>query len=575
MPERRWKVPNIDPEPLYQLSEQRPPLLGYAGRAPLFVAQGEAVLLFVLEGSGHLDTGEQRLQMVPGTLLLKQGMADLRWLEQQTWGRVRFALLVVDGISSLRFVHSLISNFGSVHQLPVTSKPVRELLATISWALARKHRDLLDESLRVHDTISHIQEFLTDHRPSFHHLVLSEPDELWRFPLPLLQLTLSDWAVKLGYSRSALARNLRRRWGMAPGRAIQMARLRRAAHTLARSTASVGDIARDVGFSSGRSFILSFKRRYGATPQRWRSGKEAAEEARQTLSDRPIYREKHALIEGFRDSRVASRPVVRNWDGHYYRLFQCGLLHRPEYRVHDNSLNTMEYLGVWLLTLGGQGRFETGGSVHELEPGVVLNFNQPSFSRWQTPRDCKRWDRLAVYFTWEIAMGYFNHLQRRYGSVHRMRRDSVPALIAAEMVRRSRSRRVYSVQAWSRLGFRFLTEWHRWLQAQVASRNARPVTLFTESSLVSYQPRTIKNFAKRIGYSRPYLSKRLREQWDTSPGKVMRRVRMEEAAMILRGTNRRVAFIAQRVGFRSVAAFCRSFKRLYGQSPLRYRHQQR
>jgi AraC-like DNA-binding protein len=81
---------------------------------------------------------------------------------------------------------------------------------------------------------------------------------------------------------------------------------------------------------------------------------------------------------------------------------------------------------------------------------------------------------------------------------------------------------------------------------------------------------TVEKAATICGYHRRRLSRELRKQ-GTTISKEIARLRSERASNDLASTNRRVAEIAQTVGFTDPTVFSRAFKNWTGQSPQEYR----
>ena len=81
---------------------------------------------------------------------------------------------------------------------------------------------------------------------------------------------------------------------------------------------------------------------------------------------------------------------------------------------------------------------------------------------------------------------------------------------------------------------------------------------------------TVEKAATICGYNRRRLSRELREQ-GTTISREIARLRSERASKGLADTNRRVAEIAQTVGFTDPTVFSRAFKNWTGQSPQEYR----
>ncbi len=82
---------------------------------------------------------------------------------------------------------------------------------------------------------------------------------------------------------------------------------------------------------------------------------------------------------------------------------------------------------------------------------------------------------------------------------------------------------------------------------------------------------TLSNLAREAAMSRTAFACRFRDIMGMPPGSFMTRVRMTQAADLLRSTRLTMTAIAGKCGYRSDAAFSRSFKRLFGKSPHTYR----
>jgi AraC-like DNA-binding protein len=83
-------------------------------------------------------------------------------------------------------------------------------------------------------------------------------------------LTVADLARAAGLSPAHFSREFRRTFGEAPHQYLLTRRLERAAALLRNTDRSVTDICFDVGLSSLGSFVTSFRRAHGLTPQAYR-----------------------------------------------------------------------------------------------------------------------------------------------------------------------------------------------------------------------------------------------------------------------------------------------------------------
>lgn len=77
--------------------------------------------------------------------------------------------------------------------------------------------------------------------------------------------------------------------------------------------------------------------------------------------------------------------------------------------------------------------------------------------------------------------------------------------------------------------------------------------------------------ADALGLSRRHLTRRVKEATGESPGKLLRRMRLDRAAQLLRETSKDISEIARAVGFNSPSHFSKSFQRQFGTSPSRFR----
>jgi signal transduction histidine kinase/ligand-binding sensor domain-containing protein/CheY-like chemotaxis protein len=81
----------------------------------------------------------------------------------------------------------------------------------------------------------------------------------------------------------------------------------------------------------------------------------------------------------------------------------------------------------------------------------------------------------------------------------------------------------------------------------------------------------VGELAKAVFQDRSHLFRRTRELLGESPSDLLRRVRLERAAELLRQNRGSVAEVAYAAGFNSVSNFCRTFRVMYGATPSEYR----
>lgn len=81
----------------------------------------------------------------------------------------------------------------------------------------------------------------------------------------------------------------------------------------------------------------------------------------------------------------------------------------------------------------------------------------------------------------------------------------------------------------------------------------------------------VGELAKAVFLDRSHLFRRTKELLDETPSDLLRRVRLERSALLLKESEGGVAEIAYACGFNSVSQFCRSFRVAYDATPSEYR----
>ncbi|GAK42444.1 AraC family transcriptional regulator [Paenibacillus urinalis] len=82
---------------------------------------------------------------------------------------------------------------------------------------------------------------------------------------------------------------------------------------------------------------------------------------------------------------------------------------------------------------------------------------------------------------------------------------------------------------------------------------------------------TIKSVADYVGVERTHFTKTFHKTYGISPMKYMQELRMNEAKLLLTGTNYKLGEIAQSVGYPDLFSFSKAFKSYEGVSPAKYR----
>lgn len=101
----------------------------------------------------------------------------------------------------------------------------------------------------------------------------------------------------------------------------------------------------------------------------------------------------------------------------------------------------------------------------------------------------------------------------------------------------------------------------------------------TEKEMISYIQQnftreiSLKEFGKQFHLSEKYISRYFKEHFHITLSQYINHLRLEHARQILQETTLSITEVAMQSGYENVSYFIRSFKKMYGMSPLKYRKQ--
>jgi len=85
------------------------------------------------------------------------------------------------------------------------------------------------------------------------------------------------------------------------------------------------------------------------------------------------------------------------------------------------------------------------------------------------------------------------------------------------------------------------------------------------------QPHTTESLARSVGLSPSHLRRRFKAVFGCTPMEFLERVRMEQAARLIKGGELSIKEVARKVGYLDANNFSTAFKRFHGRSPQSHR----
>jgi AraC-like DNA-binding protein len=267
------------------------------------------------------------------------------------------------------------------------------------------------------------------------------------------------------------------------------------------------------------------------------------------------------------------RPKPAATEAPHFQLFQCGINHvsSPQ-RRHALFMDAMEPrpLATWEYVVSGAMYYQLHGDKHRVEAGQALVIQRPDPGWLVRPCEKGPLHVIWVQVTGPLALEVFGYLHHKYGQVQSFPPECETVRLAKHLIREVARDPYRPAYYWSELTFRWLNAWGRRAEENYHPLKPVPLQAVKPSRLVSYTSKTIKHFAAEMGYSRAYLSQKLKEQWKESPGRVLREVRLREAERLLRTTPMAIGQVAATVGYATAGSFIRAFAKQYRQTPRAY-----
>ncbi|WP_404422477.1 helix-turn-helix domain-containing protein [Nibricoccus sp. IMCC34717] len=257
------------------------------------------------------------------------------------------------------------------------------------------------------------------------------------------------------------------------------------------------------------------------------------------------------------------------------RLLGCGVGGASDVRgAIDFEAPLIESQIIWRLTLSGGAWLEAEGRRIPVSPGTVVAAFVPS--RMRLVPDGRRgpWRYLYVAFSGETACHFARGVLARQGVIQPLSSSERLEKATRGLIALTSA----DIPADSLSVSRQLFSWlHEWFEAAERSAIESKVQM-SESGRFDFstQPSvTVKELAARMGYSASYFSRKVCPAWECSPGRFLRRARLQRAAGLLTGTTEPVAEVARQIGYATTGSFVRAFRKCYGHSPLVYRRLRR
>ena len=247
--------------------------------------------------------------------------------------------------------------------------------------------------------------------------------------------------------------------------------------------------------------------------------------------------------------------------GHYHQASGC----HPEFDILQPGTERIE------LVTGGRGWLRVGKEWIEVTAGALIwnigGDQTIARSDWENPYRC-----LAVQI---IASGRSPRGVRRAPRLAWWHDIGEVRRFTDETVRWSVDDRIDRPALLASIYGRLLFQSRLWAatreQSELPEPLRRALALLEADEKGAGHPLRLREVARAVGWSLPYLHEVFRTRLRTTPHEIVLRRRLRLARERLAATDDPVKRIAGECGFGSAAAFCYAFKQRVGFTPLQYR----
>lgn len=384
-------------------------------------------------------------------------------------------------------------------------------------------------------------------------------------------------SIRMGFSVSMLARHFRcstshldrqcrKIWDLPVGRLLRECRWLEVRRLIRETTLPIYEIARQSGYASASAFSAAFRQRFDISPEHFRKQTETTGGEPPCRRVRPEEKKKtHAptVVSG-------ELPVIVP-EGPYFHL--DGEESRASAEApYQLALNAIFNSVQWVCTLQGTAVFEMGGERFQAEPGTVILYPQPINAQWTVP-DHRSWLRIRVKAVGLWSRRALEAFAEQHGWVVSIPLDSRPVVLARKYAPLWHSRRSEFSPESSEKAFEWLLAWQELVRSgHVIPARGPDMRPFLSRSF-SQRVKSVTSYARDTGYSRSYLSRKLKQQWmeHPHPAAFMRHQKLAQAAFDLRETRLSIEEIARRAHYAHARTFIHAFRREFRITPLQYR----
>jgi AraC-like DNA-binding protein len=231
---------------------------------------------------------------------------------------------------------------------------------------------------------------------------------------------------------------------------------------------------------------------------------------------------------------------------------------------------------VFQYTLSGRGALRQGETVYSLTKDLGFLAVVPGEHEYYLPEDSEEWEFLYVVVNGMDALNHFSDLIQKLGPVISFRdhKESIVALsrLYAEVFR---DPQLDKFTIASRL-YEVLMGLHRLVEGRDIVRAAEDMPASIRAAIKLMKARygqdlSIDDMAEAAELTKYHFCRQFLKKTGLKPNQYLRKIRVEQAAWLLRHTGKTIESIARDTGFGYANYFSKVFRSFVGTTPHEYR----
>ncbi|MBD2847357.1 helix-turn-helix transcriptional regulator [Paenibacillus sp. IB182496] len=232
--------------------------------------------------------------------------------------------------------------------------------------------------------------------------------------------------------------------------------------------------------------------------------------------------------------------------------------------------------GHWVLqyTLSGAGYFTADGRTRAVGEGAAFLAQIPGDFRYGLPPSSDHWEFVYILLRGELVGEAWQGAIDRLGPVPQLHRDSALVRLVLHIHALAAARQIVDSYQSASLAFQVVMELHRAARSSQAREIEAPAAVRQAMRHMREHYAGLQGLdelAAATGLSKYHFARLFRHSVGMTPLAYLTRVRMEEAAALLRHTREPVQTIAERVGYANGNYFGRLFRGATGVTPAQFR----